>query len=119
VQVAANDGEIVIAGKKESSVSGHVALAVPGNEVSAKKEKWGGSAPVGMDTGKDKRWSQKGMNYSWSYNTGVKFYKYTGERSGTTDNKTYYGGTIQATTVVATSPQIVKPKNGIVILINK
>jgi uncharacterized protein RhaS with RHS repeats len=99
VQEAANDGEIVIAGKQASSGSGHVALAVPGEEEVSTS--WGGSAPVGMDTGQDKRWSKNGMNHSWSSNSGVMFYKYTGERNGTTDNKTYYGGTISASVVTA------------------
>jgi RHS repeat-associated protein len=99
VQIAANDGEIVIAGKQASSGSGHVALAVPGKEESSTS--WGGSAPVGMDTGLNKRWSKNGMNHSWGSNSGVKFYKYTGEKNGTTDNKTYYGGIISASTATA------------------
>ena len=60
----AKDGEIVVAGKKETGgVSGHVALAVPGDEVDGGS--WGGKVPVMMDTGKEHRWSKKGINYSW------------------------------------------------------
>ena len=105
VQDLANDGVIVIAGKKENSGSGHVALAVPGEEVSANKERWGGSAPVGMDTGKDKRWSSNGMNYSWKSNEGVNFYKYTGTTIGA-DNNTYSGGTLPSIIVSAPARQL-------------
>jgi hypothetical protein len=101
VQLEANDGEIIIAGKKETTKSGHVALAVPGEEESSKN--WGGSAPMGMDTGKDKRWSQNGMNHSWSSNNGVKFYKYIGTKSGTIDNKLYLGGILPAITITITN----------------
>jgi len=101
VQAEANDGTIVIAGKKETSGSGHVALAVPGKEESSTS--WGGKAPVGMDTGGKKRWSSNGMNHSWGSNTGVNFYKYTGSTLGA-DNNTYYGGKISEAAVSAPKP---------------
>jgi RHS repeat-associated protein len=118
VQKLANDGTIVIAGKKESSGSGHVALAVPGVEVRANKENWGGSAPMGMDTGWKKRWSSNGMNYSWATNTGVNFYKYLGStlrqdnNTGSTlgqDNNTYFGGTLSEVVISAPGRQLLQP----------
>ena len=108
VQTEADDGSIIIAGKKESSGSGHVALAVPGDEVASTS--WGGTAPVGMDTGKNKRWSSNGMNYSWSSPTGVTFYKYTGTSEGTINNRTYSGGTLPAVTVTASGPTYLTPR---------
>jgi hypothetical protein len=95
VQEQLDDGEVIIAGKKEDDgESGHVALGVPGGEEPSGN--WGGSAPVGMDTGKDKRWSKKGMNYSWTSKTGVKFYKYVGP-----SYKTYNVGKIKGATITA------------------
>ena len=108
VQTEANDGVIVIAGKKEDSGSGHVALAVPGEEVKANKERWGGTAPVGMDTGSNKRWSSNGMNYSWNSNTGVNFYKYTGSTLGQ-DNNTYSGGRLSEVVISAPKPPQPRP----------
>lgn len=101
VQDEADDGEIIIAGKKEDDESGHVALAVPGEEVSSGN--WGGTAPVGMDTGKNKRWSKNGMNYSWTSKTGVTFYKYTGQ-----NNKTYNAGRLGAATITAKGNKLEK-----------
>lgn len=101
VQELANDGEIVIAGKKEEDVSGHVALAVPGEEVSSGS--WGQKVPVMMDTGKNHRWSKKGIQYSWrsSAKSGITYYKYSGPKNGTlgTNNQTYSGGSIPAVEV--------------------
>ncbi len=108
VQTDVDDGTLIVAGKAESSGSGHVVLAVPGDEVSSTS--WGGSAPVGMDTGKNKRWSSKGMNYSWSSSTGVAFYKYTGPSAGTINNQTYSGGTIPAVRVTAPGTTYTKPQ---------
>ncbi len=99
VQDEVNDGAVVIAGKDDTN-SGHVILSVPGDEVSSGN--WGGSAPVGMDTGKKKRWSKKGLNYSWSSSKGVGFYKFTGESKGTIDNQTYFGGSLKGVTIRAT-----------------
>jgi hypothetical protein len=93
VQNLADDGTVVIAGKKEDK-NGHVALAVPGEKVNSTS--WGGDVPVVMDTGYKKRTSKQGINYSWSASSssGVSYYKYTG---GTT----YSGGTLQEVTVTA------------------
>ncbi|MBW6480549.1 MAG: RHS repeat-associated core domain-containing protein [Bacteroidales bacterium] len=113
VQSEANDGAIIIAGKKEDSGSGHVALAVPGIEVTSTN--WGGTAPVGMDTGKNKRWSSKGMNYSWSSPTGVTFYKYKGASTGTINNQTYSGGTLSSVTVSASGSSYLTPRPAVVI----
>jgi len=104
-----NEGDIIIAGQKVigededgNPLHGHVALGVPGNEESSKK--WGGSAPVGMDTGENKRWSEKGMNWSWTSKKGVSFYKYIGP-----SNKTYNAGTMKSVSVTAKGPQKIKP----------
>ncbi len=101
VQDEANEGEIVIAGKTGTK-HGHVAMAVPGDEVTSGS--WGGKAPVGMDTGGGKRWSKNGMNYSWTSKSGVKFYKYTGS-----SNKTYNAGTLGSVTVRGQQLQKLKP----------
>jgi hypothetical protein len=110
VSEAANDGQIVIAGKKEDGSSGHVALAVPGDEVNSSS--WGGNVPVMMDTGANKRWSQKAISYSWSGSSksGVSYYKYTGTSSGTIDNTTTYsGGTLPSVTVTASGSSYMQP----------
>ncbi len=109
VQAEANDGSIVIAGRKESSGSGHVALAVPGEEV--RSSSWGGTAPVGMDTGRNKRWANKGMNFSWSSPEGVSFYKYSGSSNRTANNQTYSGGTLPEVTVTAVAVSKKRSKN--------
>lgn len=77
VQELANKGEIVVAAYKSSGM-GHVALAVPGDEV--KSSSWGGKVPVMMDTGPNKKWTKKGLNHSFggSKKNKVKFYQYTG-----------------------------------------
>jgi RHS repeat-associated protein len=110
VQDQTNDGEIIIAGKKETK-HGHVALSVPGEEATSKN--WGGDVPVGMDTGGGNRWSKKGMNYSFASKTGVTFYKYTGP-----NNKTYKGGTLKTATISAKGPQRIKSIPVTVIKIN-
>jgi hypothetical protein len=117
VKVETDDGSIIIAGKKESSGSGHVVLAVPGDEVSSTS--WGGTAPVGMDTGRNKRWSSKGMNYSWSSPTGITFYKYTGPSTGTINNQVYSGGTLPTVTVTAPGSTYLTPRPAVVVPIRR
>ncbi len=114
VQELANDGEFIIAGKQNNEVddngnkkSGHVAVVVPGEEASSGN--WGGSAPVGMDTGSNKYWSKNGMNYSWSSKSGVQFFKYVGS-----SNKTYNACTLNTVTVVGKGLTQLKPKTNFV-----
>lgn len=75
-QEIANDGGIVIAGKKEETGSGHVVLVVPGEIVNSSF--WKGKVPVVMDTGWGKRDKKIAISYSWvaSDKSGVKFYHY-------------------------------------------
>jgi len=108
VSSEANSGEIIIAGKKESSGSGHVALAVPGDQV--KSGNWGGLAPLGMDTGRNNRWSKKGMNFSWGKLDGVKFYKFIGSSSGTIKKNLIDGGVLPEVTVTASKKPQLTPK---------
>ena len=80
VQSFANDGEIIIgAWKNESGNSGHVVLAVPGEEVSSN---WGGEykkVPQVMDTGYKMRNSSQGANFSFGSDKrgDVSWYKYS------------------------------------------
>jgi len=107
-----NDGAVVIAGEKSDSGSGHVTIGVPGVEESSGN--WGGSAPVGMDTGSGKRWASKGMNHSFTTPTGVTFYKYIGVSTGTINNQIYAGGTLPAVTVAASGPLSLTPRPAVI-----
>jgi hypothetical protein len=95
VQDLANKGEVVVAGtkgeiKKDKNgdpikddngndvlSSGHVAMAVPGQEQSSS---WGNDVPMVMDTGRNKRTSSQKLSLSWtkSDKDKIKFYKYIG-----------------------------------------
>lgn len=83
-QALANSGEFVVAGKSKSNSSGHVVMIIPGEGESSGN--WGGKVPMGMDTGKRKRWPNttypkgRGVNRSWTKPTGVLFFKYIGTR---------------------------------------
>ncbi|MDR0982092.1 MAG: hypothetical protein LBM07_02455 [Culturomica sp.] len=72
-QQLANEGHFVVAGRKEKG-NGHVVVVVPGEMVSSGN--WGGRVPVVMDTGENRRYTKKGVGYSWTEKGGVKFYKY-------------------------------------------
>jgi hypothetical protein len=80
-QAFANGGDIVVTGTTNSSGTGHLVMIVPGTEVSSGS--WEGNVPVAMDTGPNKKWSSKGINYSWSSSSkdDVQFFKYTGDSS--------------------------------------
>ncbi len=103
----ASDGEIIIAGKKESGgESGHVVLGVPGEE--ADSGTWKENVPQVMDTVGNKRFSKGNISRSWvtTDKSDIKYYKYTGPRVGTTNNQTYEGGELPGVTIKATSPSI-------------
>ena len=114
VNELANDGQIVIAGKKETDESGHVALMVPGEEEYSGT--WQQNVPMTMDTGYGKRWSQDKLSKSWkaSAKSGITYYKYTGTSEGTINNRTYSGGTIPAVTVTASGPTYLTPRPAVV-----
>ncbi len=85
---SANEGEMNLGvSKGKDGKSGHVVMAVPGEKVSSGS--WGGKVPNAMDTGAGKRWSKKGVNYSWkgSQKKNVNWYKY--KNSSTTKRKIY------------------------------
>jgi RHS repeat-associated protein len=103
VQEFANDGEIVIGASKNPSGSGHVVLAVPGEEQYSSS--WDGDVPVVMDTGVNKRTAQKAVNYSWagSIKDSVKWFRYKNSNA----NKVYDGGTLSGVTITGEgSPHI-------------
>jgi len=78
VQTGANSGHIILGGTINpiANKSGHIIMIVPGQEVDSFN--WNGLVPQGMDAGKKKKWSKNGINESWTYPDGVKFYKYMG-----------------------------------------
>lgn len=59
----ANDGYFVVVGWINTEGSGHVAVIVPGD--GDYREKWGGTLPNTMDTGSNKRWTSKSLQYSF------------------------------------------------------
>lgn len=77
VQEIANNGGIVIGGKKASD-SGHVVLAVPGEESYSGNFK--SNVPKVMDTGVNKRRASSSVGNSWTAGDAskVKFYQYVG-----------------------------------------
>ena len=90
-QSLANSGEFVVAGKTNSDPnSGHVVLVIPGTEIPSGN--WDGGVPMAMDTGDGKRWPNdaypdgRAISYSWTYPTGVLFFKYIGERTLNSSN---------------------------------
>ncbi|MEL7002300.1 MAG: RHS repeat-associated core domain-containing protein [Bacteroidota bacterium] len=94
VQELANQGDIVIGAKSETSGSGHVVLAVPGEE--SYSSTWKANVPQVMDTGRNKRASKQKVSLSWtgSASSGVVWYKYTGTVNGSqqTENNQIYVG---------------------------
>ena len=73
----ANQGDIVIIGKQRSAGENqsHVVMGMPGEPDNG----W----PIVMDTGANKRSTEKGINWSWRKNNrnNIKYYLYTGEMS--------------------------------------
>ena len=73
----ANQGDIVIIGKQRSAGENqsHVVMGMPGEPDNG----W----PIVMDTGANKRSTEKGINWSWGKNNrnNIKYYLYTGEMS--------------------------------------
>lgn len=76
VQGITNNGGVVIAVSTSSTGSGHVVMGVPGTAVSSGA--WGGEVPVAMDTGPNKKWASKSINWSYGTSSGVEFYEYVG-----------------------------------------
>ena len=106
VQGLANDGEFVIGATKNPGGSGHVVLAVPGEEVTSGS--WKGKVPMVMDTGAGKRNKKKAVSYSW---TGTDKDNVIWRKYNKSDNNTYSGGTMKDAIISSTSTSTLKPKS--------
>lgn len=78
IQEAVNSGMIIIAGTSNEKGPGHVVGLNTGEQVFSNK--WRANVPVAMDSGEDKLWTRKSINYSWKpeSKSDIKFYYYRG-----------------------------------------